>query len=493
MALGTFIKRIRDITRKDAGINGDAQRIEQLTWMLFLKIYDDKEQVWELEDDHYRSIIPPSCRWRNWANTWTDDKDKACLKGNDLLDFVDNSLFPTLKNLVLPPRCPRKKSIVKAVFADIHNYMKDGTQLREIIQQINENDFSDPANAHAFGIIYETILRELQSAGSAGEFYTPRALTDFMASHVGLKLGDTVADFACGTGGFLNSARRYLDQFRKTTEDMAVLNRSFYGIEKKPLPYLLCVTNLLLNDVEEPLIDHDNALEKSFTEYTQKDQFDVILMNPPYGGSEKADIQGNFPSDMRSSETADLFLILMIYRLKQGGRAAVVIPDGFLFQTSGNKAAIKERLLRDFNLHTIVRLPTSIFAPYTSIATNVLFFDKTGSTEKTWFYRVDMPAGYKHFSKTKPMLLDHLTELDAWWHDRKPIQVDGEDKAKAFTPEELKALHYDFDQCGFPHDEEEILPPHELIARYQHERAVSQQKVDEALQKILALLPEKDG
>lgn len=483
MSLASFIKKMRDITRLDQGINGDAQRIEQITWMLFLKIYDDREYDWEALEHDYVSIIPDPCRWRNWADT-----GKA-LKGDELIRFVDGTLLPTLKDLPIPPGCPLRKSIVKTVFTDIHNFIKDGVQLRQLLTEINECDFNDPQEAHAFGSIYESILKLLQSAGSSGEFYTPRALTDFMAQHVGLKLGDKVADFACGTGGFLNSARAWLEGQAKTNAQRKILARSFYGTEKKPLPYLLCVTNLLLNGVDEPLIRYGNSLTKSTGDYTEADKFDVVLMNPPYGGSEQLTIQQNFPSNMRSAETADLFLILIMARLKATGRAAVVIPDGFLFG-GGNKTEIKRELLNNFNLHTIVRLPTSVFSPYTSIATNVLFFDGNGPTKETWFYRVDMPEGYKHFSKTKPMLLEHLAELAAWWDKREPLEANGSDKARKYSKEELEALQYNFDLCGFAQEDEEILPPAELIAHYKAERARHEKIMDEALGKILALIGE---
>lgn len=488
MSLGTFIKRIRDIMRNDAGINGDAQRIEQLTWMLFLKIYDDLEEEWELEDDNYVSIISEPCRWRNWADTSVANKD--ALKDEDLMSFVDNELFPTLQNLDIGPNTPRRQSIVKDVFADIHNYMKDGVLLYQVMQCINECDFTDPEEAHAFGTIYETILRGLQSAGSAGEYYTPRALTDFMAQHVNLKLGETVADFACGTGGFLNSARKTLETQITGTDDRELLSKSFYGVEKKPLPYLLCVTNLLLNRVEDPIISHGNSLTKNVSDFGESDKVDVILMNPPYGGAEKAEIQQNFPENMRGAETADLFMILIMKRLKATGRAAVIVPDGFLFG-GGNKTAIKKELLTKFNLHTIVRLPTSVFSPYTSIATNIIFFDGKGPTKETWFYRVDMPDGYKHFSKTKPMLLEHLKQLDDWWSNRAPINFDGADKAKAFTKIDLEKMEFNFDQCGFAQESEEVLPPKELIEKYQASREAHEKKLDAALSAILKMIEEK--
>ncbi len=484
MSIGNFVKHVRDIMRQDAGINGDAQRIEQLTWMLFLKIYDDAEAEWEILEDDFESIIPEECRWRNWANT--DLSNRNMRKGEELIGFVNNELFPTLRDIQLPPNCPKKKSVVKSVFQDIHNYMKDGVQLYEIINLINEFDFSDPNETHAFGEIYETILRQLQSAGSAGEFYTPRALTDFMAQHVKLKPGETVADFACGTGGFLNSARKVLDPHAATgtNEDREIFSKSFFGIEKKPLPYLLCVTNLILNGIDEPNIRHANSLAVNIQEYGEKDKFDIILMNPPYGGSEKAEIQKNFPEQFQSSETADLFMALIAYRLKKKGRAAVVIPDGFLFG-SGAKTAIKRYLYTNFNVHTIVRLPTSVFAPYTNIATNIIFFDNTIPTKKTWFYRVEMPDGYKHFSKTKPMLLEHLKPLSDWWNDRSAISVDGIEVARSYTADEIKEMNYNLDLCGFPKEEEEILPPKELIEKYQSQREAHERIMDSALNTIL--------
>ena len=472
--------------RMDAGINGDAQRIEQLTWMIFLKVYDAAETNWEIMEDDYESIIPEQFRWRNWANT----DDEHGLKGDELLNFVNNELFPALKNIDIPTSCPVRKSVVKAVFTDIHNYMKDGAYLRMLMELINEVNFTDPVESHAFGEIYETILKGLQSAGSAGEFYTPRALTDFMAEHVNLKLGDQIADFACGTGGFLNSARKQLEPIalKGTVGDRETLSRSFHGVEKKPLPYLLCITNMLLNEVESPDIRHGNSLTKDVDSYGEKDKFDVILMNPPYGGSERAEIQNNFPSTMKSAETADLFILLIMYRLKLGGRAAVVVPDGFLFG-SGNKTEIKKALFSKFNVHTIIRLPTSVFAPYTSIATNIIFFDNTGgNTKETWFYRVDMPEGYKHFSKTKPIKLEHLNELNNWWNNRSEKQINGSDKVKKYLVEEIKRLDYNLDLCGYPQEQEEILPPRELIERYQASRAAHEKKMDEALTKILAMI-----
>lgn len=481
-----FVKRLRDIMRNDAGINGDAQRIEQIAWMLFLKVYDAKEQDWEWDDEDYTSLIPDECRWQNWAH---DDKSGTALTGDKLLDFVNNTLFPTLKNLPVDASTPIKKAIVQTTFADTNNYMKDGVLLRQVINVIDELDFSDYEESHAFGEIYETILKELQSAGSAGEFYTPRAVTDFMAQVIKPRIGETMADFACGTGGFIVSWLKELRKQVKTTEDEEAYSNSIYGIEKKQFPYMLCVTYLLLHGLDVPQVYHANTLLHDVLDYTESDKVDVILMNPPYGGSEKADVKNHFPTDLASSETADLFMSVIMYRLKQNGRAAVILPDGFLFGTDNAKVNIKKKLLREFNLHTIIRLPGSVFSPYTSITTNILFFDNTHPTEETWFYRLDMPEGYKHFSKTKPMKLEHFQPVLDWWNDRQEIIEDGFDKAKKFTVQQLtEELGYNLDQCGYPHEEEEILAPMDLIHRYEEQRASLNAEIDRVLDRITSLL-----
>ena len=484
--LSGFVKRLRDIMRNDAGINGDAQRIEQIAWMLFLKVYDAKEQDWEWDDEDYQSIIPEECRWQNWAH---DDKSGTALTGDKLLDFVNNKLFPTLKNLPVDASTPIKKAVVQTTFADANNYMKDGVLLRQVLNVIDELDFSDYEESHAFGEIYETILKELQSAGSAGEFYTPRAVTDFMAQVIKPQIGETMADFACGTGGFIVSWLKELHKQIKTTEDEEAYSNSIYGIEKKQFPYMLCVTNLLLHGLDVPQVYHANTLLHDVLDYTESDKVDVILMNPPYGGSEKADVKNHFPTDLASSETADLFMSVIMYRLKQNGRAAVILPDGFLFGTDNAKVHIKKKLLREFNLHTIIRLPGSVFSPYTSITTNILFFDNTHPTEETWFYRLDMPEGYKHFSKTKPMKLEHFQPVLDWWDNRREITEDGFDKAKKFTYQHLtEELGYNLDQCGYPHEEEEILAPMDLIQRYEEQRASLNAQIDRVLEQITNLL-----
>ena len=476
-----FVKRIRDIMRNDAGINGDAQRIEQIAWMLFLKVYDSKEEDWEFNEDNYQSIIPETCRWRNWAH----DENGKGLTGDAFLAFVNNTLFPQLKSIEVTPQTPIKKAIVRTTFEDANNYMKDGVYLRQVIDVIDEIEFDDVKESHAFGFVYEEILRELQSAGSSGEFYTPRAVTEFMALMIKPQLGEKMADFACGTGGFITS---WLGQLSKQVTDTSAqkqLDDSIYGIEKKPFPYLLCVTNMLLHDIEVPNIYHMNSLKHNLLDYTDADKFDVILMNPPYGGHEDKSIQGFFPDDLASSETADLFMSVILYRLKKNGRAAVVVPDGFLFGLDNAKVNIKKRLIGEFNLHTVIRLPNSVFSPYTSITTNLLFFDNTKPTTETWFYRVDIPSDRKHFSKTKPMELKHFDDCIAWWNNREVIP-DGEYfKAQKFTADYLlNEQGCNIDLCGYPHEEEEILDPTDLIQRYQEERASLNATVDRAVQQI---------
>jgi len=480
--------------RNDAGINGDAQRIEQIAWMLFLKVYDEKENDWEFNEENYQSFIPENCRWRNWAK---DKGDGEALTADKLLRFVNDTLFPTLKGLEVTPETPMRSVIVRTTFDDANQYMKDGVLLRQVINVIDQLDLGNYEESHAFGEIYESILKEMQSAGSAGEFYTPRALTDFMAETIHPNVGERMADFACGTGGFITSWLKALDKKVKTAEDRELYTNSIFGIEKKQFPYMLCVTNMLLHDIDSPQVNHDNSLTKDVLNYTDADKFNVILMNPPYGGSEKNDIKQHFPSDLSSSETADLFMVLIMYRLAENGRAAVILPDGFLFGADNKQVAIKKKLLKEFNLHTIIRLPGSIFAPYTSIATNILFFDNKRAegaseqyaTKETWFYRLDMPEGYKHFSKTKPMKLEHCKPIEDWWNDRKEIIVEeGNEKSRKFTAEELIALDCNFDQCKFPKDDEEVLPPAELLADYFKKRKALDHEIDRTLAEIQKIL-----
>ena len=498
MAVNNIIKRIQNIMRQDAGINGDAQRIEQMTWMFFLKVYDTQEETWEYkaytEGKSYLSIIPEHLRWRNWA---VDEKDGKAMTGDELLSFINNQLFPTLKELPINTDTPRAKSIVRETFADLNQYMKSGTLLRQVINIVNEIEFDDAEDRHTFGDIYEKILKDLQSAGNAGEFYTPRALTDFIVQMLNPQLGETFGDFTSGTGGFLTSALNHMAKSVNSAADGEKLQHAVIGQEWKPLPYLLSITNLLLHDIEAPNIRHCDSLATPMGDFTDKDKVDVIGMNPPYGGSTDNSVKSNFPLRYQSSETADLFIVLIMCRLKRGGRCGVIIPDGFLFGSDGAKLAIKENLLRNFNLHTVIRLPGSIFSPYTSIATNILFFNNEPAddcpegfkTKETWFYHLDMPKGYKHFSKTKPMRLEHTQPIQEWWNNRQEIisEETGE-KSRMFTPQQLVEMGYNFDQCKFPKEEEEILPPAELLKQYFEQRAALDREIDSTLAEIKRML-----
>lgn len=502
----SFVQSVRQIMWKDSGVNGDAQRIEQLIWILFLKVYSEKEKEWKFEDPNWTSIIPEECQWQNWAH---DDFTGKAITGDKLLDFVNIVLFPVLKGknaktddgkevhgITVTDDTLIKKSIVKTTFEDANNYMKDGVLLRQVINIVDGIDFGDFRESHAFGDIYEQILKELQGAGDSGEFYTPRAVTEFMAETIEPQIGEKMADFACGTGGFLTSWLKELGKKAKSTADREALGKSIYGIEKKPFPYMLCVTNMLLHDVDEPNIVQGNSLGKNVLDFTEKDKFDVILMNPPFGGSEKENIKSHFPANIRSSETYDLFMAVIMYRLKKNGRVAVVLPDGFLFGIDNSaRVNLKKKLIEEYNLHTIIRLPGSIFSPYATLATNIIFFENTHPTKETWFYRVDMPKGYKHFSKTKPIKPEHLDCIREWWNNRQEIEDKKKDennsisyKSKAYTPNELADLGYNLDLCGFPQEEKIILSPEETISNFVSKRETIEAQIDKKLEELKALL-----
>ena len=408
------IKGIQDIMRKDTGVDGDAQRISQEVWMLFLKIYDDKEKEYELKDPKYKSPIPEKLRWRNWA---TDDEG---ITGDNLLKFVNNELFPGLKELSFEEGDDPRGFIVKQVFQDAYNYMKSGTLMRQVINKINKDfDFNSTQDRHVFNDIYEKILNDLQSAGNAGEYYTPRAVTEFVTEMVNPRLGEKIIDPACGTGGFLACAIEHVRKNDvKNIEDEKVLQNSIYGYDKKPLPHLLCSTNMILHGIETPTnIKRDNALARPLRDYTESDRVDVVLMNPPFGGVEEDGIEENFPATLRTKETANLFLVLIMNLLKQGGRAGIVVPDGVLFG-EGVETRIKEKLLEECNLHTIVRLPNGVFAPYTGIRTNLLFFEKGNPTKEIWYFEHPYPEGVKTYNKTKPIKIDEFALEKKWWNNR---------------------------------------------------------------------------
>jgi len=419
--------------RQDAGVDGDAQRISQLVWMIFLKVFDAKEEEWELMDNDYTPIIPEGLRWRDWA---ADDEG---ITGEELLDFVNNKLFKELKEMKLDENSNPKAFIVKAVFEDSYNYMKSGTLMRQVINKLNEIDFTTQKDRHLFNDIYESILRDLQSAGNAGEYYTPRAVTQFMVDMVNPQLGEKVLDFACGTGGFLVCALEHLRKQVKNIEDEKILQETIMGIEKKPLPHMLAITNLILHDIDSPKIKHDNSLTRNVRDYKPIDKVDIIVTNPPFGGIEEDGIQVNFPQQFQTKETADLFMVLLMYLLKDTGRAAIVLPDGFLFG-EGVKTAIKEKLLEEFNLHTIVRLPNGVFSPYTGINTNLLFLEKGKSTKEVWYFEHPLPEGYKNYTKTKPIRIEEFELEKQWWNNRQENEY-----AWKINIEEIKNRNYNLD------------------------------------------------
>jgi type I restriction enzyme M protein len=441
------IKSIQDIMRKDAGVDGDAQRIGQLVWMFFLKILDDQEESLMLLSDDYKSPIPAHLRWSAWAT------DAEGITGDALLDFINNQLFPKLKNLSLEGPERDRARVVRAAFEDAYNYMKNGTLIRQVVNKINEIDFNNTGDKHAFGDVYEQVLKDLQSAGNAGEFYTPRAVTQFIERYV------------------------------ETVEDRATVQNNLLGVEKKALPHLLCVTNMMLHGIEAPTnILHDNTLATPLKDHKWRGKIDVIVTNPPFGGMEEDGIEKNVPQAFQTRETADLFLVLIIELLKDGGRAAVVLPDGTLFG-EGIKTRIKEKLMTECNLHTIIRLPNGVFNPYTGIKTNLLFFEKChkdgkgnalNPTSEVWFYEHPYPEGYKNYSKTKPMRIEEFRGDDseqAWWGDVKTRAGRKEnDRAWKVSADEIKASGYNLDISNPHHKEEEHKDPKELLAAWQGNR-----------------------
>ena len=454
------IKSIQDIMRKDAGVDGDAQRIGQMVWMFFLKIYDDREAELELVEDDYKSPLPDHLRWRSWA------ANKEGMTGEGLAEFVNLQLFPKLKTLVPPPGdLGRKAQVVRDLFEDANNFMKNGTLIRQVLNKINEIDFNSREDRHTFGTIYEQILKDLQSAGNAGEFYTPRAVTKFIIDRLNPKLDEIVFDPACGTGGFLSCTIEHKRKLVKSSADEETLRRTIRGVEKKALPHMLCVTNMILNGIDTPSgIKHGNTLSKPYREYGDRDRVHVIATNPPFGGMEEDGIENNFPSHLRTRETADLFMALIIKLLRAHGRAAVVLPDGFLFG-EGTKSTLKQQLLEECNLHTIVRLPNGVFAPYTGIKTNILFFTKGVPTTDIWFYEHPYPEGVSSYNKTKPMQFEEFQTEQDWWGSeadnfktRKPTS-----QAWEISAAEIASNGYNLDRknphqvAAVDHDPEKLL------------------------------------
>ena len=460
--------------RQDSGLDGDAQRLSQLCWMFFLKIIDDQDQQLEVMQDNYHSPIPEQYQWRTWA------ADPEGLTGEALLAFINTDLFPALKELTATGSHASRARVVKGVFEDAYNYMKSGQLMRQVINKISSVDFNDLAERKHFGDIYEQLLNDLQSAGNAGEYYTPRAVTQFMVERVDPKLGEKVLDPACGTGGFLTCTIEHVrKQYVKTVEDEKLLQASIHGVEKKPLPHLLCTTNMLLHGIDVPTqIRHDNTLSRPLRDYGPRDRVEVIVTNPPFGGMEEDGIEQNFPATYRTRETADLFLVLITHLLKDGGRAAVVLPDGTLFG-EGIKTRIKQHLLETCNLHTIVRLPNGVFNPYTGIKTNLLFFTKGTPTQEVWFYEHPYPPGVKSYNKTKPMRIEEFEAEKAWWHKR----VENEQAWKV-SADEIKARNYNLDIKNPHSPDAEVHDPDTLLADY----AALQQRIGQTRDQLKAVL-----
>lgn len=496
-----FIKKLQNIMRGDSGVDGDAQRLSQIVWILFLKVFDYKEEEWELERD-YIPVIPYPFRFRDWADPKTSDGKSDIanqMTGNSLINFVNNILFPFLKGENVEYNGKKyffdsndiKANIVREFMTDSTNYMKNGVYLRQVVNEIASIDFDSSETRHTFNEIYEKLLKGLQEANNAGEFYTPRAITKFITDHVKPQIGEKVADFACGTGGFLVEALTYMQKNAHGSSDLKKIEESIFGIEWKPLPYMLCTTNLLLHNINNPNIVHGDGLAKNLLDLSDNDLFDVILMNPPFGGSVDKSNLANYPNELASSESADLFVARIIYCLKQNGRCGLVLPDTLFINDDNSKVSLKKKLLNECNLHTIIRLPKTVFAPYSDINTNLLFFDKTGKTENIWYYRLDMPEGKKRFNKTKPMERFHLDEVDEWWDNRHEIKDVKENenmsdtwKSRCYSYKELEERNFNLDLCGYPMKEDVILTPQETMDNYFSTRDLLQKQLSVATESL---------
>jgi len=480
MSVRALVKSIQDIMRQDTGVDGDAQRISQLCWMFFLKIIDDQDQELELLKPDYASPIPKKYQWRSWA------ANPEGITGDELLAFINNELFPALKSLPTSDKAGDRRRVVKDVFEDAYNYMKSGQLIRQVVNKIAGIDFNDLTERQHFGDIYEQILNDLQSAGNAGEYYTPRAVTAFMVDRIDPKPGELLFDPACGTGGFLTCSIRHMrEKYVKKPEQERELQAGLRAVEKKQLPHMLCVTNMLLHGIEDPsFVRHDNTLARPYISYSQSDRVDVILTNPPFGGREEDGIESNFPAHFRTKETADLFLALIVRLLKSGGRAAVVLPDGTLFG-EGVKTRLKEHLMEECNLHTIVRLPNSVFKPYASIGTNLLFFEKGEPTKETWFYEHRVPQSQKAYSMTRPIRLEHLQSCIAWWGG--PTRAGRVETPQAWkvTLDAIKARGYNLDIKNPHTGDEDHGDPEELLTKLNEAEAETARLRDQ-LKAILA-------
>lgn len=466
--LNATIKSARDIMRKDAGLNGDIDRIPQLAWLLFLRAFDALEQRRELTERDYRPAIEEPYRWRDWAAD-----PVSGMTGTELNDFVNGQLLPYLRELT-GSRSHDPRDTLAAVFKETYNRMLSGYLLRDVVDKVNEVNFNSSDDIHTMAHLYESMLREVRdAAGDSGEFYTPRPVIRFLVQQVDPRLGETVLDPACGTGGFLVETYEHIAPSVKTVEQRRELQANLRGIEKKPLPYLLGMMNLVLHGIEQPAIVRDNALARPVTQIRAGDRVDVVLTNPPFGGEEEKTIQTNFPEATRTAETALLFVQLVERILKPGGRCGMVVPNGFLFG-DGAAARVKERLLRECNVHTIVRLPDGAFAPYTDIPTNLMFFEKTGRTREVWFYEIAAPEGRKKYSKTRPMRFEEFSGCQTWWGGESRKERQENEFAWRVPIGELEADSFNLDHRN-PNRAEELAhrAPMELVAELvENEREV---------------------
>lgn len=467
------IKAIQDIMRQDVGVDGDATRLSQMVWLIYLKILDDEDKVLEIRKDKFTPTLPKKYQWRTWAGPLDG------MTGDKLIDFVNNDLLPGLREL--PESGNKRTDLTRMAFKDVYNFMRKGTLLKQVINKINEIDFNASKDRHAFNDIYERLLKSLQSAGNFGEMYTPRAVTQFVVEMVDPKVGESVMDPAVGTGGFLVHALEHMRKQVKSVKDEQKIQQSIYGVEKKPLPFMLLITNMMLHGIEEPVtMRRGNTLEKPIRDYTDSDKVDCIITNPPFGGTEEPGIESNFPKEFQTRETADLFLVLIMRLLKKHGRAGMVLPDGTLFG-EGMKTTLKKQLLEECNLHTIVRLPKSVFAPYTSIATNLLFFTKGEPTKEIWYYEHPLPEGQKAYSMTNPIKFDEFEKEIKWWNNREE-----NDQAWKVSIDEIIKRNYNLDIKN-PRTPVDILEsPEELLEIYHNK----QQEVKKVLEQIRTVITE---
>ncbi len=454
----TTIKSIQDIMRQDVGVDGDAQRLSQLVWLIFLKILNDGDKILALRSNTYKPTLPLELQWDTWAGPMDG------LTGEALTEFVNNTLIPKLRDL--PKNNNPRTDMVRSAFKDVYNAMRKGTLLRQVINKVNEIDFNTKEDRHQFNELYERMLKMLQSAGNFGEMYTPRALTKFIVQMVDPQIGEKILDPAVGTGGFLVHTLEHLRAKVKTIEQEIIVQNSIYGVEKKPLPFMLLLTNMMLHDIESPInMRRGNTLERPLRDYGEPDRVDCIVTNPPFGGTEEPGIESNFPLKFRTRETADLFLVLIVHLLKEGGRAGLVLPDSFLQGETGVKLNVKKEVLEKCNLHTIVKIPKNAFAPYTPISTNLLFFTKGKPTEEIWFYEHPYPKGRNSYTMTNPISIEEFVPEKMWWNNR----VEN-DHAWKISMDDIVKNNYNLDFKNPNAKVETIKSPDVLLAEYRQKK-----------------------